>query len=114
MKIIKDFVDNDSASGILLILVTVLALRLSNSVFSDIYQAFLHIPVEIRFGSLSIDKSLYHWVNDGLMAIFFLTDWSRGQKRNTRGTLIIRQSNCAAWIRCTGRNVSSRCRLFIF
>ncbi len=72
MKIIKDFVDNDSASGILLILVTVLALLLSNSAFSDIYQAFLHIPVEIRFGSLSIDKSLYHWVNDGLMAIFFL------------------------------------------
>ena len=72
MKIIKDFVDNDSASGILLILVTVLALLLSNSAFSDIYQAFLHIPVEIRFGSLSIDKSLYHWVNDGLMAVFFL------------------------------------------
>ncbi|EPJ49387.1 MAG: hypothetical protein OFPII_01450 [Osedax symbiont Rs1] len=38
MKIIKDFVDNDSASGILLILVTVLALLLSNSAFSDIYQ----------------------------------------------------------------------------
>ncbi|NRA19200.1 MAG: Na+/H+ antiporter NhaA [Oceanospirillaceae bacterium] len=72
MKIIKDFIENDSSSGILLILVTMLALILSNSVLSGTYQAFLHIPVEIRFGSLSIDKSLYHWVNDGLMAIFFL------------------------------------------
>lgn len=36
------------------------------------YQSFLHIPVEIRIGSLHLDKSLYHWVNDGLMSIFFL------------------------------------------
>ena len=72
MKIIKDFIENDSSSGILLILATMLALILSNSVLSGTYQAFLHIPVEIRFGSLSIDKSLYHWVSDGLMAIFFL------------------------------------------
>jgi len=72
MKIIKDFIDNDSSSGVILIAVTILALILSNSALSGIYESFLHIPVEIRFGSLSIDKSLYHWVNDGLMAIFFL------------------------------------------
>jgi len=39
---------------------------------SPLYQSFLHIPVEIRIGSLQLDKSLYHWVNDGLMAVFFL------------------------------------------
>ncbi|MCJ8338272.1 MAG: Na+/H+ antiporter NhaA [Pseudomonadales bacterium] len=72
MKIIKDFIDNESSSGVILIGVTILALILSNSALSGIYESFLHIPVEIRFGSLSIDKSLYHWVNDGLMAIFFL------------------------------------------
>ena len=72
MKIIKDFIDNESSSGIILIAVTILALILSNSALSGLYESFLHIPVEIRFGSLSIDKSLYHWVNDGLMAIFFL------------------------------------------
>lgn len=72
MKIIKDFIDNESSSGVILIAVTILALILSNSALSGIYESFLHIPVEIRFGSLSIDKSLYHWVNDGLMAIFFL------------------------------------------
>ncbi len=72
MKIIEEFIQKESASGILLILATILALILSNTFMSPLYQSFLHIPVEIRVGSLQLDKSLYHWVNDGLMAIFFL------------------------------------------
>jgi len=69
---IEEFIKKESAGGILLIFATVLALLLSNSVMSSLYESFLHIPVEIRIGALHLDKSLYHWVNDGLMAIFFL------------------------------------------
>ena len=72
MKLIEEFIEKESSSGILLIFTTILALLLSNSFLSAGYQAFLHIPVEIRVGPLHLDKSLYHWVNDGLMAIFFL------------------------------------------
>ncbi|HDO21967.1 MAG TPA: Na+/H+ antiporter NhaA [Nitrospirae bacterium] len=72
MKIIEEFIKKESASGILLIFATVLALILSNTAMSAWYESFLHIPVEIRVGKLHLDKSLYHWVNDGLMAIFFL------------------------------------------
>ncbi|MBL4774497.1 MAG: Na+/H+ antiporter NhaA [Mariprofundus sp.] len=72
MKIIDEFIKKESASGILLIFATILALLFSNTALSPIYEAFLHIPVEIRVGALHLDKSLYHWVNDGLMAIFFL------------------------------------------
>ena len=68
---IKDFLKKDSSSGILLILVTLLALILQNSALSDVYTSFLHTPVEIRFGHLHIAKPLLLWVNDGLMAIFF-------------------------------------------
>jgi len=68
---IKDFIKKDSSSGILLILVTILALILQNSAFSSLYTGFLHTPVEIRFGALHIAKPLLLWVNDGLMAIFF-------------------------------------------
>ncbi len=71
-KMLDDFIQKESASGILLIGATFLALLFSNSFLEPAYQAFLHIPVEIRVGSLHLDKSLYHWVNDGLMAIFFL------------------------------------------
>lgn len=72
MKTIGEFIQKESSSGILLIFTTILALVLSNTFMSPLYESFLHIPVEIKIGSLHLDKSLYHWVNDGLMAIFFL------------------------------------------
>jgi len=72
MKIIEEFIQKESSSGILLIFATILALGFSNSFLAPLYQWFLHIPVEIRIGAVHVDKSLYHWVNDGLMAIFFL------------------------------------------
>ncbi len=72
MTIIEEFIKKESSSGILLMFATVLALVFSNTALSPLYQSFLHIPMEIRIGPLLLDKSLYHWVNDGLMAIFFL------------------------------------------
>ncbi len=72
MKVIEEFIKKESSSGILLIFATILALILSNTAMSAMYESFLHIPIEIRVGALHLDKSLYHWVNDGLMAIFFL------------------------------------------
>ena len=70
-KFIKEFIKKESSSGILLIIVTILALILQNSFLTDIYTKFLHTPVEIRFGALHIAKPLLLWVNDGLMVIFF-------------------------------------------
>lgn len=71
MKMIEEFMKKESASGLLLIFATVLALIFSNTALSPLYHSFLHIPVEIRIGPLQLSQSLYHWVNDGLMAIFF-------------------------------------------
>jgi NhaA family Na+:H+ antiporter len=72
MNFIEEFIKKESSAGITLIFVTILALLLKNSPLSEIYNAFLHTPVEIRFGALHIDKPLMLWINDGLMAIFFL------------------------------------------
>ena len=71
MKIIENFIKKESSAGVLLIVVTIFALLLQNSILSDFYTSFLHTPVEIRFGALQIAKPLLLWVNDGLMAIFF-------------------------------------------
>ena len=71
-QFIDEFIQRESSAGILLIFTTLLALAFSNSFLGPLYQGFLHIPVGIRIGPLELDKSLYHWVNDGLMAIFFL------------------------------------------
>lgn len=69
---LSEFLKTESAGGILLIIATLLALILVNSPLSHAYEAFLHMPMEIRVGPLHIDKTLHHWINDGLMAIFFL------------------------------------------
>ncbi len=71
MKTIEDFFQKESAAGILLIFATIAALILKNTHLIDHYEAFLHLPVEIRLGALHIDKPLLLWINDGLMAIFF-------------------------------------------
>ncbi len=72
MKTLEDFIKKESSGGIVLIFVTVLALIFSNTFLAAWYESFLHIPIHIRIGPLELHKSLYHWVNDGLMVIFFL------------------------------------------
>lgn len=74
MKIlVGKFLKNESASGLILIFVTLLALIFSNTFLSEFYNTFLHTKIEFKVGTfLEISKPLILWVNDGLMAIFFL------------------------------------------
>jgi NhaA family Na+:H+ antiporter len=61
----------EAAGGILLLIAAIAAMILKNSAFGDVYGAFLNVPIQIRIGPLDIDKPLFLWVNDGLMAMFF-------------------------------------------
>ncbi len=73
MQFIEEFIKRESSAGIVLMFATVLALIFSNApVLSSLYAHFLHLTVEIRIGSFHLSRSLAHWVNEGLMAIFFL------------------------------------------
>ncbi|WP_459252732.1 Na+/H+ antiporter NhaA [Paraburkholderia sediminicola] len=69
---ISDFLRLESAGGLLLMAAAVLALLCSNSPLRHAYDDLLKIPVEVRFGSFAIAKPLLLWINDGLMAVFFL------------------------------------------
>jgi Na+:H+ antiporter, NhaA family len=69
---LQAFIKQDSAGGILLIIAAMLAMVLVNSPLSWLYDALLSTPVEIRVGALHLDKPLLLWINDGLMAIFFM------------------------------------------
>ncbi|MFD1260770.1 Na+/H+ antiporter NhaA [Entomomonas asaccharolytica] len=71
-QLLISFFRLEAASGILLIIATVLALVANNSLLSDWYNNFLNIPVMLAIDKLIIDKPLLLWINDGLMAIFFL------------------------------------------
>lgn len=74
---IRDFLKQESAGGILLVVASVFALLFANSQLSGLYANLLNIPVEIRFGALEIAKPLLLWINDGLMAVFFSwSDWN--------------------------------------
>jgi NhaA family Na+:H+ antiporter len=69
---ISDFLRLESAGGLLLAATAALALICSNTPLRATYDGLLKIPVEIRFGSFVLAKPLLLWINDGLMAIFFL------------------------------------------
>ncbi len=62
----------DLFGGIALGTATLAALLIANSPLSPQYNALIHATAEIRIGSIGLSKSLEHWINDGLMAIFFL------------------------------------------
>ena len=69
---LQRFIQMEASSGLLLIAAAVLALIMNNSPLAYLYQGFLDIPVVAQFGALKIDKPLLLWINDGLMALFFL------------------------------------------
>lgn len=69
---IREFLKLESASGIILVGAAVLALILNNSPLSNLYDLLLNTHVEVKIGALQLAKPLLLWINDGLMAIFFL------------------------------------------
>lgn len=72
MNIIKNFLQKESASGILIILAMILALILANNgVLNKFYSEILRLDSGIIFGEFKLIKPTILWVNDGLMAIFF-------------------------------------------
>jgi NhaA family Na+:H+ antiporter len=72
VQMLRDFFRLEAAGGILLGLAAIGAIFIKNSPLSDLYSAFLNIPVAIKIGEFSIDKPFLLWINDGFMAVFFL------------------------------------------
>ncbi|MCL3780914.1 Na+/H+ antiporter NhaA [Prolixibacteraceae bacterium JC049] len=66
-----EFVRLEAFGGIVLMVFTVLALIFANSPLSDQFLAYWKQYVGFQFGDWQLKKTLIHWINDGLMAIFF-------------------------------------------
>jgi len=71
LQALREFLKLESAGGILLLVAAALALVLSNSPLASTYEALLELHVGPTLGPIVFDKSLLHWINDGLMAVFF-------------------------------------------
>ncbi len=68
----QDFVSKEALSGILLFVATLLAVIVANSSLSESYFALWNMPLGLHLGDFNISMSLTYWIDDGLMALFFL------------------------------------------
>ncbi|EPY02073.1 Na+/H+ antiporter NhaA [Magnetospirillum fulvum] len=72
LSTIRAFLRLEVAGGIALVVAAIIAMTLANSPAQSGYQALLHLPLGGAIGGIDLSKSLHHWINDGLMAVFFL------------------------------------------
>lgn len=71
LKPFEEFFKYESSSGILLLVSALVALFLANSPWAHQYEELLHFEITLGMGQLALSNSLVHWINDGLMAVFF-------------------------------------------
>jgi Na+/H+ antiporter NhaA len=69
---LADFIATQNGSAVVLLAATLVALGWANSPWAGTYEHFWELPLAISLGDLSLSMSLRHWINDGLMALFFL------------------------------------------
>ena len=87
-----DFVSWGPSAGVLLLLTTVSALALTNSTLGPAFEAFWEQAVGFTFGNVAFRLSLRHWINDGLLTIFFLVVGLEIKREFTVGHLATWQS----------------------
>ncbi|HEY9845007.1 MAG TPA: Na+/H+ antiporter NhaA, partial [Candidatus Caenarcaniphilales bacterium] len=68
---LQEFINRSASSAVVLMLAALIALLLANSPFAETYDAVLHTDIGVSVGPLVLKESVLHWINDGLMAIFF-------------------------------------------
>lgn len=71
LKPFEDFFKHEAAGGVLLLFFAAVAMAWANSPFVAAYERLLHYRITVGFGQLVLSQSLLHWINDGLMAVFF-------------------------------------------
>ncbi len=68
---LTDFLKDEASSGVFLLAATVIALVWANSPASEAYESLWETTLTIGAGDFALSDDLRHWVNDGLMAVFF-------------------------------------------
>jgi len=66
-----DFIKSEVSGGAVLLIAAIAAVAWANAPFGDTYQSFWETKLTLGFGDLAITEDLKHWVNDGLMVLFF-------------------------------------------
>ena len=69
---LEAFIHRQTTSGVLLMICAVIALGIANSPWQEGYQHFLHKEISFGFSTATFSLSIHHWINEALMALFFL------------------------------------------
>ena len=67
----EEFIQRQTTSGFLLMCMAVLALVLANGPLASAYEHVVHTLISLNIGAWALEMTLHHWINDGLMALFF-------------------------------------------
>ncbi len=67
----EEFIHDEATSGLLLMACALAALIIANSFLAESYQHILHTSIGFSVGDWHLENTLHHWINDGLMALFF-------------------------------------------
>ena len=68
---VEEFVHDEASAGLLLMVCAVVAMVLANSGLANVYDDLLHTKLTVKLGGYSLSHSVHHWINDGLMGLFF-------------------------------------------
>lgn len=83
----KSFYSLETIGGILLFATALLAIIIANTPLRGAYHGWFHMPVDLTIGDFSIKKPLHIWINDGLMAIYFMLVGLEIKREIKRGIL---------------------------
>jgi NhaA family Na+:H+ antiporter len=86
-SIFQEFARIEALGGVLLLITAIIALIWANSPSADTYFQLWHMQIEIVIGDFEISHDLLHWVNDGLMVIFFFVVGLEIKREVTSGEL---------------------------
>lgn len=67
----EEFIHRQTTSGLLLMVSAIIALILANGPLAGAYYDFVHTYASVGFGEWKLKMTVHHWINDGLMALFF-------------------------------------------
>lgn len=70
--LLKEFFESEKSSGYVLVFLTIVSLLIANIFVGNDYVKFWHKYLDLSFSSIQLKLSIEHWINDGLMVIFFL------------------------------------------
>lgn len=72
LNVFKDFIESEKSAGYILIGLTIISILIANSSFGLKYLNIWHSYINLSFLTIDLKYSVEHWINDGLMVIFFL------------------------------------------